>query len=94
MKKVTLPTLILLGIGLIITILFIIAISQFITIQEKRQQLNILEARSQELSAEIAAAEDTLEIVSSLEYQEFEARKHGYAYPNDKHYVANGSFSD
>lgn len=92
MKRISLSSLILLGIGLLIVVMLVIVISQFITIQEKRQQLNNLTNYSTELAGQIASAEKTLEIVSTLEYQELEARKHGYTYPDDKRFVASENY--
>lgn len=78
--------LVIIGIGLAV-----FAIFQFVIINSKKQLLNELNTRSAELSQEITEAEETLEIVSSLEYLEYRARINGYAYPDEKRFVAKKS---
>lgn len=87
MKKLSKVNLIICGVFAIAAILLIILISQYIVLGQKQQTLNKLNARSLELAKEIEQAKQTLEVVSSLEYQEEQARKNGYAYPDEKRFV-------
>lgn len=87
MKKLSKVNLIICGVFVIATILLIILISQYIVLGQKQQTLNKLNARSLELAKEIEQAKQTLEVVSSLEYQEEQARKNGYTYPDEKRFV-------
>ncbi len=87
MKKLSKVNLIICGVFVIASILLIILISQYIVLGQKQQTLNKLNARSLELAKEIEQAKQTLEVVSSLEYQEEQARKNGYAYPDEKRFI-------
>lgn len=87
MKKLSKVNLIICGVFVIAAILLIILISQYIVLGQKQQTLNKLNARSLELAKEIEQAKQTLEVVSSLEYQEEQARKNGYAYPDEKRFI-------
>ena len=87
MKKLSKVNLIICGVFAIAAILLIILISQYIVLGQKQQTLNKLNARSLELAKEIEQAKQTLEVVSSLEYQEEQARKNGYAYPDEKRFI-------
>lgn len=87
MKKLSKANLIICGVFTIAGILLVILISQYITLGQKQQTLNKLNSRSIELAQEIEQAKQTLEVVSSLEYQEEQARKNGYAYPDEKRFV-------
>ncbi|MBQ7977240.1 MAG: septum formation initiator family protein [Clostridia bacterium] len=87
MKKIS-------NINFIIIILFgislallIILLSQFATIANKKQKLSDLKNQQIELAIEIENAEKTLETISSKEYQENQARKNGYSYPNEKRFI-------
>ncbi len=84
MKLFKKSNLILCGIFLLALILLVILVYQFIILAGKKQELASLKERQTELAIEIENAEATLEIVSSKEYQESEARKNGYSYPNEK----------
>ena len=87
MKKLSKVNLIICGVFVIASILLIILISQYIVLGQKQQTLNKLNARSLELAKEIEQAKQTLEVVSSLEYQEEQARKNGYTYPDEKRFI-------
>ena len=87
MKKLSKVNLIICGVFVIAAILLIILISQYIVLGQKQQTLNKLNARSLELAKEIEQAKQTLEVVSSLEYQEEQARKNGYTYPDEKRFI-------
>ena len=87
MKKLSKVNLIICGVFAIAAILLIILISQYIVLGQKQQTLNKLNARSLELAKEIEQAKQTLEVVSSLEYQEEQARKNGYTYPDEKRFI-------
>ena len=87
MKKLNKANLIICGVFATAAILLIILISQYIILGQKQHTLNNLTARSAELAQEIEQAKQTLEIVSSLEYQEEQARKNGYAYTDEKRFV-------
>ena len=69
---------ILFGIIVLCAMLFAVAIYQFILINQKQARLNSLQVASAELQKEIENARETLEIVSSKEYQELQARKQKY----------------
>ena len=81
--------------NLVIFLLFSLALAlavfafyQILIINGKKQLLNELQSQSVELSQEIEQAKETLEVVSSLEYQENRARINGYAYPDEKRFIA------
>ena len=87
MKFLKKSNLIIFGVFALAFILFAVLIYQFIILAEKKSNLHALEQRQAELSLEIEQAREKLEIVSSLEYQETEARKKGYAYPDEKRFI-------
>ncbi len=79
---------ILFGIIVLCAMLFAVAIYQFILINQKQARLNSLQVASAELQKEIENARETLEIVSSKEYQELQARKRGFGYEGERRFLA------
>ena len=65
---------------------FAILIVQFCTLSQRRTKLTNLQTYHYELTQKIAQAQNTLNQVSSKEYQEQNARKKGYGYPNEKRF--------
>ncbi len=75
------------GIILLCVALFAILISQFFTLSQQRARLANLQNYHNQLAQEIEQAKSTLTQVSSEEYQEQNARKKGYGYPQEKRFL-------
>lgn len=87
-KKMEKTRLVLCGLILFCIVMFCVVVFQLIEINRKQQNLANLKSAQTELEQEIATAQKTLELVSSIEQQELQARKKGLAKEGEKRFIA------